>query len=307
MSGDLRNGRDRGLLATTVRFVNSRSFVAFLLCLPLLVLIFGLIGYPLLSAVILSLFDRNETKFVGLGNFFYLATRQSFWMVFEQTVIFSCSAVAVKALLGFAGASLLNNLPNRGQKIWRGLLLAPWVIPPSIGTLSWWWMYDSTHGALNAIVTGIGGEKIPFLSDVLWARVSLVVVDVWHGTPFFLIMFLAALKSVPAELHEAAKIDGANGLQRLIHVTLPTMRNVIAVTMLFSIIVTLSQFDIVQILTGGGPRNLTHLLGSYAFSIGIAGGDVPLGSAVSLFMVPLLALFAFFILRDVQRRSRSMR
>ena len=289
-----------------IRFLNSRSFIAFVLCLPLLVLVFGLIGYPLVRAIALSMYNRTETQFVGLDNFFYLVTRGTFWRVFAQTVIFACVAVFVKAVIGFAGASLLNFLPNRGQKLWRGVLLAPWVIPPAIGTLSWWWMFDSTHGAINEAVVALGGEKIPFLSDVFWARLSLVTVDVWHGTPFFLIMFLAALKSVPAELHEAAKVDGANWMQRIIHVTLPTMRNVMAVTMLFSIIITLSQFDIVQILTGGGPRNTTHLLGSYAFSIGIAGGDVPLGSAISLFMVPLLALFALFVLRDVHRRTRSM-
>lgn len=286
-------------------FANSRSTLAFLLCLPLIILLGGLVVYPLTSAIYLAMLNKAETRFVGLGNFFYLATRPTFWMVFGQTVGFAFFAVLFKAVIGFAGAQLLNGLPARGQRLWRGMLLVPWVIPPALGTLAWWWMFDSSNGAINAAIVGLGGEKIGFLSDVFWARVSVIAVDVWHGAPFFLIMFLAALKSVPAELHEAAKIDGANAWQRLIYITLPTMRNVIAITMLFSTIVTISQFDVVQVLTGGGPRNLTHLLGSYAFSVGISGGDVPLGSAISLFMVPLLAVFAFFILRDVRNRTRS--
>ena len=288
-----------------LRILNSRALFAFVLCLPLIVLMVGLILYPLAGAIQLSLLNKAETDFVGLDNFFYLATRPAFWTVFLQTVGFATLAVLSKAFIGFLGAQLLHILPNRGQRLWRGLLLMPWVIPPALGTLAWWWMFDSSGGAINAIITGLGGGRVPFLSETGWARFSVIVVDVWHGAPFFIIMFLAALKSVPAELHEAAKIDGATGWQRLFHVTIPVMRNVILITMLFSTIVTVASFDSVQVLTGGGPRGTTHLLGSYAFSVGILGGDMPLGAAISLYMMPVLALLAFFILRDVRRRTRE--
>ena len=149
----------------------------------------------------------------------------------------------------------------------------------------------------------MGGHEIPFLSDVFWARFSVILVNVWYGAPFFLIMYLAALKSIPEELYDAAKVDGATPWQRLRYVTIPMMRNIIAITMLFSTIVTFANFDIVQVLTQGGPRNTTHMFATYAFDLGIMSGDIPLGAAVSLFMFPILAIAALFILRDVRERA----
>ncbi|SVC29063.1 uncharacterized protein METZ01_LOCUS281917, partial [marine metagenome] len=135
---------------------------------------------------------------------------------------------------------------------------------------------------------------------------SVILVNVWVGAPFFLIMYLAALKSIPEDLYEAASIDGASAWQKLIHVTLPMMRNIIAITVLFSIIVTFANFDIVRVLTQGGPRNSTHLFATYAFRVGIESGDIPLGAAVSLFMFPALAILAFIILRNVRQRTVSI-
>ena len=127
----------------------------------------------------------------------------------------------------------------------------------------------------------------------------MILVNVWIGAPFFMIMYLAALKSVPEQLYEAAAIDGANWWQRMWYVTLPMMRNIIAITALFSLIVTFANFDIVRILTQGGPIDKTHVFATWAFWIGIQGGDIPLGASVSLFMVPILAIAAIFILRDI--------
>jgi multiple sugar transport system permease protein len=118
-------------------------------------------------------------------------------------------------------------------------------------------------------------------------------------------MYLAALKSVPEQLYEAAAIDGATAWQKLVHITLPMMRNIIAITILFSLILTFANFDIVRILTNGGPQDQTHLFSTYAFQVGIQSGDIPLGAAVSLFMLPLLAIFAYFILSGVTRRTKE--
>ena len=156
------------------------------------------------------------------------------------------------------------------------------------------------------LIKGLGGSEIPWLSDPYWARFSVILVNVWYGAPFFLIMYLAALKSVPEQLYEAAAIDGANAWQKFLHITLPMMRNVIAITVLFSLIVTFANFDIVQIMTAGGPRNMTHVFATYAFLLGIRSGDLPLGAAVSLFMFPILAVSAVFILRGVRKRGREI-
>ena len=141
--------------------------------------------------------------------------------------------------------------------------------------------------------------------DADWARFSVILVNVWYGMPFFMIMYLASLKSVPDQLYEAAAIDGANWWQRIWYVTLPMMRNIIAITTLFSLIVTFANFDIVRILTAGGPVDQTHLFATWAFKIGIEGRDIPLGASVSLFMAPILAVAAFFILRDVNKRGNE--
>jgi len=288
------------------KFMRQRSTTAFLMCLPLIVIITSLVVYPAFYSIYLSMLNKAQTRFIGLSNFSYLLSRDVFWMVVQQSAIFALSAVFFKALIGLITAHLINNLPVKGQRKWRGMLLVPWVIPLALSSLGWWWLFDPTHSAFNWIVTGLGFSEIPWLSDPYWARFSVILVNVWYGAPFFLIMYLAALKSVPDQLYEAAEIDGANAWQKFIHITLPMMRNIIAITVLFSLIVTFANFDIVQIMTAGGPRNMTHVFATYAFLLGIRSGDLPLGAATSLFMFPILAIAAVFILRGVRKRGREI-
>jgi multiple sugar transport system permease protein len=288
------------------RLLRHREVVALSMCAPLIVIIAALVLYPALYSIYLSMLNKAQTKFVGLGNFAFLLNRDVFRMVVEQSAIFALTAVFFKALIGLITAHLVNNLPTKGQRKWRGMLLVPWVIPLALSSLSWWWLFDPTHSAFNYVIKSISGEEVPWLSDPYWARFSVILVNVWYGAPFFLIMYLAALKSVPEQLYEAAEIDGANAWQRFIHVTLPMMRNIIAITVLFSLIVTFANFDIVQVMTAGGPRNMTHVFATYAFLLGIRSGDIPLGAAVSLFMFPILGVAAIFILRGVRRRGREI-
>jgi multiple sugar transport system permease protein len=288
------------------RFARRLSTVAFLFAVPLLAVVLGLIVYPGLYAIYLSLLNKTQTRFVGLANYRFLFGRETFWMVVEQSVIFAGTAVLFKALIGIVTAHLVNNLPAKGQRKWRGMLLVPWVIPLSLSTLGWLWLLDPTYSAFNWFFAQIGAPQIPWLSAPAWARFSTILVNVWYGSPFFLIMYLAALKSVPEQLYEAASIDGANAWQKFIHITLPMMRNIIAITVLFSLIVTFANYDIVRVLTGGGPRDSTHVFATWAFQLGIASGDIPLGAAVSLFMFPILGISAIFILRGVRRRGREI-
>src|SRR5437762_957641 len=288
------------------RLMRRRTTIAVAMCLPLIVIVGSLIIYPALYSIYLSTLNKAQTKFIGLGNFTFLLGRETFWMVVQQSAIFAVSAVFFKALIGLVTAHLVNNLPTKGQRKWRGMLLVPWVIPLALSTLGWWWLFDPTHSAFNYVLQSLGFHEVAWLSDPYWARFSVILVNVWYGAPFFLIMYLAALKSVPGELYEAAEIDGANAWQRFVHITLPMMRNIIAITVLFSLIVTFANFDIVQIMTAGGPRNMTHVFATYAFLLGIRSGDLPLGAAVSLFMFPILAVSAVFILRGVRKRGREI-
>ena len=288
------------------RLARRRSTIAFLFALPLLVVVGGLIVYPGIYAVYLSMLNKAQTKFIGFGNYTFLFTRDTFWMVVQQSVIFAVSAVFFKALIGIVTAHLVNNLPAKGQRKWRGMLLVPWVIPLSLSTLTWWWMFDPTYSAFNWLLWKLFGAHVTWLSDPYWARFCAVLVNVWYGSPFFLIMYLAALKSVPGDLYEAASIDGANGWQKFLHITLPMMRNIIAITVLFSLIVTFANYDIVRVLTAGGPRNMTHVFATWAFNLGIESGDIPLGASVSLFMFPILGISAIFILRGVRQRGKEI-
>src|SRR5919201_1330595 len=287
------------------RFSRHKSWIAFLMALPLIALIAALVVYPAFYSLWLAMLNKGMEHFVALGNFTFLFRRDLFWMVVKQSVIFAVSAVIFKALIGFVVAHFVHNIPAKGQRKWRGMLLVPWVIPPAMSTLAWFWLFDPSYSAFNYTLSLFGIGPVPWLGDAAWARFSVILVNVWYGAPFFLIMYLAALKSVPDQLYEAAAIDGANWWQRIWYVTLPMMRNIISITVLFSLIVTFADFDIVRILTAGGPVDQTHVFATWAFRLGIQGGDIPLGASVSLFMFPILAICAIFILRDIHRRGNE--
>ena len=292
----------RGSLQRTFQ---RKSTIAFLMTLPLILLIATLVLYPAFYAVHLAMLNKTMQRFVGLSNFTFLFKRETFWMVVMQSCIFAITAVFFKAIIGFIVAHLVHNIPDKGQRKWRGMLLVPWVIPPAMSTLAWLWLFDPSYSAFNWILERIGLSGVPWLGDVYWARFCVILVNVWIGAPFFMIMYLAALKSVPDQLYEAAKIDGANWWQTMRFVTIPMMRNIIMITALFSTIVTFANFDIVRVLTRGDPLDQTHVFATWAFRLGIEGGDIPLGASISLFMVPILTVGAIFILRDIVKRGNE--
>ena len=287
-------------------WLKQKPRIAFFMCLPLILMVACLIIYPFFYSIFLATLNKAETKFVGLANFLFLFKRETFWLVVQQSIFFALVAVFFKALIGFIAAHSINELPSKGQRKWRGMLLIPWVIPPALSTLGWCWLFEPTYSALNWVLEKLSVDAIPWLSETFWARFSIILVNIWVGAPFFLIMYLAALKSIPEDLYEAASIDGANYWQKLFFITLPMMKNIISITILFSIIVTFANFDIVRVLTRGGPIDTTHLFATYAFRVGIESGDIPLGAAVSLFMFPVLAVLSFIILRNVRKRTNEV-
>jgi multiple sugar transport system permease protein len=298
ISGDRRTGLHK--------LMQRKSTIAFLMALPLILLIGILVAYPAGYAVYLATLNKSMTKFVGLGNFDFLFKRATFWDIVFQSCLFAITAVIFKAIIGFVVAHFVHNIPTKGQRKWRGMLLVPWVIPPAMSTLAWLWLFDPSYSAFNWILAHLGMAGIPWTGEANWARFSVILVNIWAGAPFFMIMYLAALKSVPEQLYEAASIDGATWWQRIWYVTLPMMRNIIAITALFSMIVTFANFDIVRVLTSGGPLTSTQLFATWAFKVGIESGDIPLGATVSLFMVPILAVAATFILRDISKRGSEV-
>ena len=288
-----------------VRYFQRKSTIAFMMASPLIVLIALLVIYPAFYSIYLAMLNKSMERFVGLGNFAFLFNRETFWMVVQQSCIFALTAVFFKALIGFIVAHFVHNLPAKGQRKWRGMLLVPWVIPPAMSCLAWLWLFDPSYSAFNYLLAGLGIGPVAWTGDAYWSRFSVILVNIWIGAPFFMIMYLAALKSVPEQLYEAAAIDGATWWQRIWYVTLPMMRNIIAITTLFSLIVTFANFDIVRVLTAGGPLDKTHVFATWAFRVGIEGGDIPLGATVSLFMIPILSVAAIIILRDITKRGNE--
>jgi multiple sugar transport system permease protein len=287
------------------KFARRKSTIAFLMALPLISIVACLVLYPAFYSVHLATLNKSMQHFVGVGNFQFLFKRNTFWMVVEQSLLFAITAVIFKAVVGFIVAHFVHNIPAQGQRKWRGMLLIPWVIPPAMSTLAWLWLFDPSYSAFNWIFAHLGIPQVAWLGNPYWARFCVILVNVWVGSPFFMIMYLAALKSVPEQLHEAAAIDGANWFQKIWYINLPMMRNIIQITALFSLIVTFANFDIVKILTNGGPVDQTHVFATWAFTLAIWGNDIPLGASVSLFMAPILAIAAFFILRNVSRRGNE--
>jgi multiple sugar transport system permease protein len=290
---------------TLRKFARRKSTIAFFMALPLILVVACLVIYPAFYSISLATMNKSMKYFVGFGNFTFLFKRNTFWMVVEQSVLFAVTAVIFKAVIGFIVAHFVHNLPAQGQRKWRGMLLIPWVVPPAMSTLAWLWLFDPSYSAFNWVFAHLGIPQVAWLGNPYWARFCVILVNVWVGSPFFMIMYLAALKSVPEQLHEAAAIDGANWLQKIWYVNLPMMRNIIQITALFSLIVTFSNFDIVKVLTNGGPVDQTHVFATWAFTLAIWGNDIPLGAAVALFMAPILAVAAFFILRNVNRRGNE--
>ncbi|MFZ9799074.1 MAG: carbohydrate ABC transporter permease [Burkholderiaceae bacterium] len=304
MSANSQSPRPRPAM-NLERLFQRKSTIAFLMALPLILIIMLLVVYPAGYAIHLSTLNKSMERFVGFGNFEFLFGRETFWMVVKQSVIFAVTAVIFKAFIGFVVAHFVHNIPSKGQRKWRGMLLVPWVIPPAMSTLAWLWLFDPSYSAFNWLLAKFGVAAIPWTGETDWARFSVILVNIWIGAPFFMIMYLAALKSVPDQLFEAASIDGANWWQRIWYITLPMMRNIISITVLFSLIVTFANFDIVRVLTAGGPVDTTHVFATWAFKIGIEGGDIPLGATVSLFMVPILGVAAVMILRDINKRGNE--
>src|SRR5690348_10679168 len=157
------------------RALRRRSTIAFLMCLPLILIIAGLVIYPAFYAIYLSTLNKAQTKFLGIGNYIFLLHRDVFLMVVWQSTIFAVSAVFFKALIGLITAHLVNNLPSKGQRKWRGMLLVPWVMPPALSTLAWWWLFDPTHSAFNWILEGMGFHEVSWLANPYWARFSVIL------------------------------------------------------------------------------------------------------------------------------------
>jgi multiple sugar transport system permease protein len=275
---------------------------------PALLLITLLVAYPFCMALYFALsnaFIGRPSEFIGIQNFVALWDSDAFRQTFQNSFVFTASAVALKLVLGLALALLLN------QQLWfkrliRGAILLPWVIPTALSTLGWWWMFNSLYSVVNwtGIAMGVMDPPGPnWLGQKYYAMTAVVLVNVWRGLPFFAITILAGLVSIPREFYEAAEADGAGPVARFWHITLPLLRPVLAIVVLFSTIFTFSDFNIVYVLTHGGPINSTHLFATLSRQIGLESGRIGEGAAISLYLFPMLAFVVYTQLRFVRKET----
>lgn len=288
------------------RWLGRDYAIAWPFMLPLLAVLIGLIAYPFASAVWLSMNRKMvgaESVFIGPGNFYALLFSDQYAERFRKTVqvsfVFVAASISLKFVLGMCMALLLNE-KFRGRAIMRAILFIPWSMPSLIVALSWKWIYEgSPSGLINKILINYFGSDtiFQFLANPKYALWSVIFAAIWQGTPFWTIMFLAGMQAIPAELYEAAKIDGANAFQRYLFVTLPQLRGVIIVTSLLSTIWTANSINFIYILTKGGPADATMTFPMLAFDIGVAGpgGQLGLAAAVSVMFFPVFIIAIFFL------------
>jgi len=287
------------------RFLKPEALTGYFLISPAVFLLLVLLAYPFVLAVYISLTDRvlgEPGKFIWIRNFLKLLQDSFFRQTVWNSFIYTASTVVLKMVLGIILALLLNQ-EMRYRNLVRGALLLPWIVPTSLSVLTWLWMFDSLFSVVNYILLGLGliSKKIPWLGDPFWAMVSVIIVNTWRGLPFFAVSFLAGLMTIPRELYEAAETDGAKQFRQFWHITLPLLQPVIAVVVLFSTIWTFADFQIVYILTHGGPINATQIFATMAYDVALVAGRIGEGSAISLFLFPALLIVIILMLRYLRR------
>jgi multiple sugar transport system permease protein len=288
-----------------LRKLEDERWLALVLLTPTAILLGLFIAYPFAEGVLLSLHSAkvgDPGEFVGLANFVKLWNDDIFWTAVWNTFWYTGVTTVFKLGLGLWLAMLLNR-HFRGKALVRAFVLLPFIIPTVLSTFAWKWMFDPTFSVINWTLFKVGliHARINWLGDSDLAMTSIMVVNIWRGVPFFAISLLAGLQTISPELNEAAAIDGARPWNRFWYVTWPLLLPVTMVAMLFSVIQTFADFQLVYVMTGGGPANATHLFATYAYQIGIVSGLLSQGAAVSLAMFPFLFIIVVVQLLYIRR------
>jgi multiple sugar transport system permease protein len=283
---------------------------AFVFLLPLLVLVIGLIAYPFARAIWLSLTDKlvgYPERFVGLQNYAYVLNDDTFHEVVKNTLVFTVGSLVLKVLTGLAMALVLNGV-WRGRNFFRGLFLLPWITSTVVIALTWRWMFDAFpgRGFFNSVLLDAGfiSRPIAFMATPEGAMAAVIVANWWRAFPFFGVSFLAGMASIPKEHYEAAAVDGAGATRRFWHITLPGLKHVIIVTTLLSFILTINDFNIVYVMTRGGPGTATQIFATYSYEVAFNQLRWGRGVTISIFLVPLLVVGIALISRYLLREQR---
>jgi multiple sugar transport system permease protein len=290
-----------------------RYLFGYVLLAPAVLYVLLLVGVPFVFSLYLAMSDASVgnpvARFIGLENFASALENAVFYTALRNTLVFTIGAGILKGLLGTSLAFLLLQ-PFKGRKVVRALIVIPFTLPIAVSVLGWKWMFDSQFSVINwalsrlSLIGGYGSPDWPvWLGQPGLALFSVMFVNVWRGFPFSAIVLLAGLTSVPPEILDAAKVDGATFMQRFRKVIVPMIAPILFIGSAFDTVFTLSDLSIVYLLTNGGPDGATEILPTLAYNTGIRGGALGRGAAISLFLFPLLLPAMFLLLRTLRRRQ----
>jgi multiple sugar transport system permease protein len=255
--------------------------------------------YPILYVLWLSLHERlligNISRFIGLENFVRLWNDARFWNALGNTLYFTVVSVALEIVLGLAIAMLLHRT-FKGKGLMRAIVLIPWAIPTVVAAKMWEWMYNGDFGVLNYLL----GAHINWLGSAAWALNAAVFLDVWKTTPFVALLLMAGLHTIPKELYQAAKVDGASPWVMFLRVTLPLLRPLLLVVLIFRTIDAFRVFDTIYVLTGGGPGNTTETLSIYAYKVLFQTLQFGYGSTLAVTVFFLVGLITLVYVRALR-------
>ncbi len=284
--------------------------VPYTLVSPALLYMLALLGYPFFLALYFSISNASVEEsvgtFVGLQNYVNVIGDAQFQKALLDSFLFTFGSGIVKGILGTSLAFLLlRQFPAR--KVIRGFLMLPWTLPIAISVLSFkFGMFDPQFSVVNWVGAHLGLFHSPYpnwLGDPVYAMIAVLTVNIWRGFPFSAVIVLAGLTSIPGEIIDAARVDGANWWQRWQKVIVPMIAPILFVGLTFDVVFTFTDLSVVYLLTNGGPINATEILPTLAFRTGVLGGDLAHGSAVALFMLPLLVVMVVLMLRSLRRRD----
>ena len=289
------------------RLQNSRNALGAIFMLPAALLLLIFLTYPLGLGVWLGFTDAKigrPGEFIGIENYVFLWGDSVTRLALFNTLFYTIIASIVKFMLGLWLAVLLNER-IRFTTFFRSVILLPFIVPTALSAIAFWWIYDSQFSVISWILHRIGliDRYIDFLGDPWNARLATIAANIWRGIPFVAISLLAGLQTISPSLYEAAAIDGATGWQRFWHITLPLLTPIIAVVMTFSVLFTFTDFQLIYVLTRGGPLNATHLMATLSFQRAISGGAMGEGAAIAIAMVPFLLAAILFSYFGLQRRA----
>ncbi|MSQ65206.1 MAG: sugar ABC transporter permease [Limnohabitans sp.] len=286
---------------------NSRNGLGLVFMVPATVLLVLFLTYPLGLGIWLGFTDTKIGRggeFIGLENYEFLWEDSVTRLALFNTLFYTFIASVLKFFLGLWLAVLLNErLPFK--TFFRSVILLPYIVPTALSALAFWWLYDAQFSVISWVLMKLGwiDRYIDFLGDPWNARFSVLAANVWRGVPFVAITLLAGLQTISPSLYEAAAIDGASACQRFRHITMPLLTPMIAVVMTFSVLFTFTDFQLIYVITRGGPLNATHLMATLSFQRAISGGALGEGAAIAIAMVPFLLAAILFSYFGLQRRA----